>query len=106
MDAQKLKEGIQLMFYAILLLNNEDFKDQSVQALLYKLKDKVEGYLSVNKSNDISKTNTIEALSELGSIFATMLDTSTPIEQTEIINNCMYCDFKTICNVSVKGNAY
>lgn len=89
----------QAFFYASILVN--EVKDQVAPALIYLQEAGAEDYNPIIMYNKEPVNDFNELAEEFEGWFRTLLnqvfDVETPFEQTPIIENCTYCDFKGMC---------
>lgn len=89
----KYKEKFQQYFYSIVYLNGESKK---IKAGIYPLKDLSKGLRFFDET--YMPPQTIEAYqSKLNEMLIKIFDSTTPFTQTPDIDNCKWCDYKSIC---------
>ncbi|MDR1682629.1 MAG: PD-(D/E)XK nuclease family protein [Candidatus Symbiothrix sp.] len=100
--ANRAAHIFQTFVYASTLLQRPDFQHPIAPALLYiqqANKDDYSPAIQYNKEilSDFRELNADFQLL-LTNLIGEIFDSSTPFRQTEIAENCRYCDFRAMCN--------
>jgi hypothetical protein len=92
-------KALQLLIYYYLYLKNEpDVLLKKIQTGVYKLLRTDSELIQLNFPESNSHLVMIDSIETiLNSIVAEIFDASTPFNQTSIVDNCVYCSFKDIC---------
>ncbi len=96
----KREKALQLAIYTYLVNQNRAAldlpEDMPLKASVLSLRSISKGLMSMNYPDTM---NLDEAIPELiKSVVETLLDSNTPISQTEKVENCQYCPFNSMCH--------
>ncbi len=98
---KKYDKVFQLLLYAW-LVNKVDSKHQILKSGIYPLKRISNGFLSIQLpdqiDDNISSQNLNDFETELGQLLASIYNPHLNFSQTDDINTCKYCPYRSICN--------